>query len=166
MRYKEIKGYKFQARGLISHIAFYKNDPQGMVCRSSWQTINLTNAQSSLIICEGCVIPQIFVFAYNQGLLSNLLNGLLKFDIYKLQVVTYWKSAKDSNLAFYSKVCQSQKCLANTHLQIVGFPSQIQKAYFLCMVTVRRRQWHPTPVLLPGKSHGWRSLVGCSPWGR
>ena len=29
----------------------------------------------------------------------------------------------------------------------------------------RRRQWHPTPVLLPGKSHGWRSLAGCSPWG-
>ena len=29
----------------------------------------------------------------------------------------------------------------------------------------RRRQRHPTPVLLPGKSHGWRSLVGCSPWG-
>ena len=29
-----------------------------------------------------------------------------------------------------------------------------------------RRQWHPTPVLLPGESHGWRSLVGCSPWGR
>ena len=28
------------------------------------------------------------------------------------------------------------------------------------------RQWHPTLVLLPGKSHGWRSLVVCSPWGR
>ena len=28
-----------------------------------------------------------------------------------------------------------------------------------------RRQWQPTPVLLPGKSHGRRSLVGCSPWG-
>ena len=27
-------------------------------------------------------------------------------------------------------------------------------------------QWHPTPVLLPGKSHGQRSLVGCSPSGR
>ena len=26
-------------------------------------------------------------------------------------------------------------------------------------------QWHPTPVLLPGKSHGQRSLLGCSPWG-
>ena len=30
----------------------------------------------------------------------------------------------------------------------------------------QRRHWHPTPVLLPGKSHGWRNLVGCSPWGR
>ena len=29
-----------------------------------------------------------------------------------------------------------------------------------------RRQWHPTPVLLPGKSHGRRSLEGCSPWGQ
>ena len=28
-----------------------------------------------------------------------------------------------------------------------------------------RRQCHPTPVLLPVKSHGQRSLVGCSPWG-
>ena len=29
----------------------------------------------------------------------------------------------------------------------------------------RRRKWQPTPVLLPGKSHGWRSLVGYSLWG-
>ena len=30
---------------------------------------------------------------------------------------------------------------------------------------IQRRRWHRTPVLLPGKSHGWRNLVGCSPWG-
>ena len=29
----------------------------------------------------------------------------------------------------------------------------------------QRKQWQATPVLLPRKSHGWRSLVGCSPWG-
>ena len=29
-----------------------------------------------------------------------------------------------------------------------------------------RRKWQPTPVLLPGKLHGQRSLVGYSPWGR
>ena len=40
---------------------------------------------------------------------------------------------------------------------------------FLCVsshyLILPRRQWHPTPVLLPGKSHGRRSLVGCRPWG-
>ena len=29
-----------------------------------------------------------------------------------------------------------------------------------------RRKWQSTPILLPGKSHGQRSLVGYSPWGR
>ena len=52
-----------------------------------------------------------------------------------------------------------------------GFPvSYIKLPLAICFtygsVYVRRRQWHPTPVLLPGKSHGRRSLVGCSPWGR
>ena len=37
---------------------------------------------------------------------------------------------------------------------------------FLSLFASCWRQWHPTPVLLPGKSHRWRSLVGCSPWGR
>ena len=36
----------------------------------------------------------------------------------------------------------------------------------ICVPMARRRQWHPTPVLLPGKSCGQRSPVGCSPWGR
>ena len=35
---------------------------------------------------------------------------------------------------------------------------------YTCLASVWRRQWQPTPVLLPGKSNG-RSLVGCSPWG-
>ena len=37
--------------------------------------------------------------------------------------------------------------------------------YFIYSSVYQRRQWEPTPVLLPGKSHGW-SLVGYSPWGR
>ena len=37
---------------------------------------------------------------------------------------------------------------------------------FVCSIYYRRRQWHATPVLLTGKSHGRRSLEGCSPWGR
>ena len=46
-------------------------------------------------------------------------------------------------------------------------PSQKPLFILNCLSSLsRRRQWHPTPVLLPGKSHGWRSLVGYSPWGR
>ena len=37
--------------------------------------------------------------------------------------------------------------------------------YYIPMYPYWRRQWQPTPVLLPGKSHGHRSLVDCSPWG-
>ena len=47
-------------------------------------------------------------------------------------------------------------------LQMVIEATKLKDAYSLEW----RRQWHPTPVLLPGISHGWRSLVGCSPWGR
>ena len=37
--------------------------------------------------------------------------------------------------------------------------------YWVSRDLCQRRQWHPTPVLLPGKSHEQRSLVGFSPWG-
>ena len=37
---------------------------------------------------------------------------------------------------------------------------------FKMSIVNNRRQWHPTPVLLLGKSHGWRRLLGCNPWGR
>ena len=35
-----------------------------------------------------------------------------------------------------------------------------------CLGSSWRRKWQPTPVFLPGKSHGWKSLVDYSPWGR
>ena len=47
-----------------------------------------------------------------------------------------------------------------------GFILIFGKTNTITKVAQRRRQWHPTPVLLPGKSHGRRSLIGCSPWGR
>ena len=42
----------------------------------------------------------------------------------------------------------------------------IMLKYVSSIPAVQRRQWHPTPVFLPGKSHGWRSLESCSTWGR
>ena len=48
---------------------------------------------------------------------------------------------------------------------VFSFSKQSEK-FRLFSNKYQRRQWHPTPVLLPGISHGRRSLVGCSPWGR
>ena len=49
----------------------------------------------------------------------------------------------------------------------IGFSlSSVAHAFGSSSLCPRRRQWQPTPVLLPGKSHGQRSLIGCSPWGR
>ena len=55
------------------------------------------------------------------------------------------------------------KTIALTRQTFVG---KVMSLLFnmLSRLVIWRRQWHPTPVLLPGKSHGWRSLVGCSPW--
>ena len=40
----------------------------------------------------------------------------------------------------------------------------VKVIYLLFYRLWQRQQWQPTPVLLPGESHGQRSLVGCSPW--
>ena len=60
------------------------------------------------------------------------------------------------------KQCQTLFFWAPKSLQMMIAAMKLKDTYSL----ERRRQWHPTPVLLPGISHGWRSLVGCSPWGR
>ena len=49
-------------------------------------------------------------------------------------------------------------------LPVHSITSTLRALLYSCLCFPR--QWYPTPVLLPGKSHGWRSLVGCSPWGR
>ena len=48
-------------------------------------------------------------------------------------------------------------------LSLLAYNNTVTFSYFLLL---EPRDHSPTPVLLPGKSHGWRSLVGCSPWGR
>ena len=54
----------------------------------------------------------------------------------------------------------------NTAHSLVTRRRQMKWVLYLQKKIPWRRQWQPTPVLLPGKSHGQRSLVGYSPWGR
>ena len=55
----------------------------------------------------------------------------------------------------FPSTCQRWKSQAGQQHELREFIANRQQ----------RRQWHRTPALLPGKSHIWRSLVGCSPWG-
>ena len=48
----------------------------------------------------------------------------------------------------------------------LGLEDYKQEVHGTDLINHNLSQWHPTPVLLPGKSHEQRSLVGCSPWGR
>ena len=70
----------------------------------------------------------------------------------------HWGTPVSFNSGFLCVYAQQWECWV-----IWQFYSQFFKESPLFS---QRRQWHPTPVLLPGKSHGQRSLVGCSPWGR
>ena len=65
------------------------------------------------------------------------------------------------NAEFQRIVRRDKKAFLSDQCKEIEENSKMGKARDL----FRRRQWHPTPVLLRGKSHGQRSLVGCSPWG-
>ena len=55
--------------------------------------------------------------------------------------------------------------MQETWAQSLGQEDPLEKGIATYCSILRRRQWHPTPVLLSGKSHGRRSLEGCSSWG-
>ena len=62
----------------------------------------------------------------------------------------------------YLQVLQNLKRAVTKRLEIIQIIFFIQTTITIFLLGCS--QWHPTPVLLPGKSHGQRSLVGCSPW--
>ena len=81
-----------------------------------------------------------------------------------LSITNYWSPLK---LIFIESVMPSNHFIVCHPLL---FPPSIFSSIRVfsneSALCIWRRQWQPTPVLLPGKSHGWRSLEGCSPRGR
>ena len=107
---------------------------------------------------------------------SSEYSGLISFrmdwlDVLVVQVTLQHHSSKASvtrHSTFFivplsHPYMTTGKTIALTRWTLVG---KVRSLLFnMLSRLVRRRQWQPTPVLLPGESHGQRSLVGYSPWG-
>ena len=79
--------------------------------------------------------------------------------LWYINTMEYYLSIKRNECVSWTEVDEPRACYTE------WIKSEREKQMSYINVLVWRRQWHPTPVLLPGKSHGWRSLVGYSPWG-
>ena len=89
-----------------------------------------------------------------------------------------WNRLNELNIKRLKKSSTYFKCCFKKYLFIylVGFPRWLREKESPCdagdlgLVPGSGRSpgggWQPTPVFLPGKSHGQRSLAACSPWGR
>ena len=100
----------------------------------------------------------------NWFLLSLIVVRLFIRALFHQRVEELWVSSLLEKRAFL--MAQMVKCvptIRETRVQSLGredpgFNSCIRKISW-------RRKWQPTPVFLPGKSHGWRNLIVYSPWG-
>ena len=70
----------------------------------------------------------------------------------------------DCSLAFRERLYLVDVPEVRDRLEIRGFERRNELGHTIALKTWKRK-WHPTPVFLPGKSHGWKSLAGYSPWG-
>ena len=101
-----------------------------------------------------------------------ILFGIITTPVWLPKKMLFFRVQGDKMtcLEFVFKICQQRKKMRKgkygnmstitESMDILGFIAYFH--YF--RMYVRRRQWHPTPVLLPGESHGWRSLVDYGPW--
>ena len=119
------------------------NPPQVYMCSPSW-TLLPPPSPYHLSGSSQCTSPKHPVLCIEPGLVTHFIYDIIYVSMPFSQIIPPSPSPTESKRLFYTS--------ASLLL------SRIQGYW--------RRWWHPTPVLLPGKSHGQRSLVGCSPWGR
>ena len=132
--------------------------------KTGWKGQGLGKTGSS-----GQLFQEVGVLLWVTFSCTNIFWNWFKVDFL---VWNLWKKIWISPLMVtFPLLCRFTKIESDTVLKWFHFSgSFLEYVYFFLMFWFtsffQRRQWHPTPVLLPGKSHGRRSLVCCSPWGR
>ena len=130
-----------------------------MATHSSISCLEKFHGQRSLVGCSPWGLKQLNLTERHNTRTHTIFSGM-DIDSWFLHLSAHEHLNCFLYLAFMNNVDMNMLI----HIQIGhGFislgliPTRIAALYW-------RRQWRPTPVLLPGESHGWRSLVGCSPW--
>ena len=102
-----------------------------------------------------------------QVLYSVFNPSWVNFCVWYKRVVQFHSSAYKCPIfppSFIEKTSLSHRVFL-AHFSNIRWPYMMGFNFRVSILSYRKRRWHPTSVLLPGKSHGWRSLVSCSPWG-
>ena len=123
---------------------------------SSWFCLGrmyISKNLSPFVLCWHIIFCSNLLWSF--VFLQCLFKYLLWFYLFGLCLLWVWLKVYQFWLSF-------QRTSSRTNLIDLFYCLFLVSISFIC----RRRQWHPTPVLLPGKFHGWRSLVDYSPWGR
>ena len=127
---------------------------------------SINNRKSRYQIVNGGLSSVSITYIFN--------NSSRRKNVHKLEAVL---SVKILNMMKISKTCQwNTKWYFNFNQSPCNYfdiKKTNYKLSYIIQYSVKymvrkipwRIKWQPTPVLLPGKSHGWRSLVGYSPWG-
>ena len=145
-----------------------------MLCRFSrvrlfltpWTTVcqaPLSMAFSRQEYWNGLPFPSIRQYLF----LSFPLIGLAKKFVCVFSNIL-WKNLNElfgQPNCLLNRIIPSCICVAANVIISFFFMSEYYSIVYMYHI-FRRRQWHTTPVLLLGKSHGRRSLVGCRPWCR
>ena len=107
----------------------------------------------------------------------------LQYPCLEISMDTWWAKVDNDHICFAAHDYRGRVCQRVRGATPSSFPGIYTQATIalnskhLCFILTyfanpfsrmcpegRRKKWHHTPVLLPGKSHGQMSLVGCSPW--
>ena len=105
--------------------------------------------------------------------LTHLLFFLLIFHLYCIMVFLLAPVIQDTDQRFlqYKNIQTASKSMIQSNLVFTSVKESACRRHKRCRFSpwVRKipwsKKWQPTPVFLPGKFHGQRSLAGCSLWG-
>ena len=134
------------------------NPPQVYICSPSWTLLpppSLYHPSGS----SQCTSPKHPVSCIEPGLATRFIYDIIHISMPYSQIIPPSPSPTESKGLFYTFVS-----LLLSRIQDYRYHLSKFHIYALVYCT-GERQWHPTPVLLPGNSHGRRSLVGYSPQG-